>query len=411
MKILHVCYSDNKGGAAKAALRLCTAQRNLGVDAKMFVASKKTDIPYILSISKIKLFYLMLVAEIISIIVNKFNKSTNPIVHSINLFGCGLAKKINKIDCDIVHLHWINCEMLSVKEIAQISKPIVWTLHDSWAFCGAEHYQNGMEDNSFIEGYFPSKYKGFNINKWVLKRKNRFWKNNSFYIVAPSVWETESAMKSSLFKNNKICTIPNCLNLKVFKPIDKNIARNILNLCCDKQYVLFGAAGVTSIKGGDLLKKALEIFVEKYTVQNTELLIFGSSYYDSFLDIGLPVHFLGVIHDECTMSLIYNSADVMLVPSRMDNLPQTATESISCGVPVVCFNVGGLIDIVDHKRNGYIANRFDIEDFAKGINWILNHNDYLSLSMKAREKALAAYSEDTVVSKYMQVYNTLINNK
>jgi glycosyltransferase involved in cell wall biosynthesis len=282
----------------------------------------------------------------------------------------------------------------------------VWTLHDSWAFCGAEHHPNGMDDDMYAKDYIPKQYKGFNINRWVLKRKKRFWKNNSFYIVAPSVWETESAMKSSLFKNNKIGTIPNCLDISVFKPIDKNIAKNILNLCPDKRYILFGSAEVNKnpIKGGDLLKLSLRFFVKKYTVQNIELLIFGSSDYDFFMDIGLPTHFLGTVYSEYTMSLIYNAANVMLVPSKMDNLPQTATESISCGAPVVCFNVGGLIDIVDHKENGYIANRFDIEDFAKGINWVLNESDYSSLSMKSREKAVLNYDEKQCVDSYIKVY-------
>jgi glycosyltransferase involved in cell wall biosynthesis len=411
MKILHISYSDNLGGAAIAALRIVKAQHKHGIDSKMFVVLKNTDMSYILSVSKIRYIYIRLLTKISIFFINKVNKSTNPILHSINLFGSGLYKQINKMDCDIIHLHWINGEMLSIKEISKINKPIVWTLHDSWAFCGAEHYQNGMDDNSYAEGYLPKRYKGVNINRWVLKRKKQFWKNKHFYIVTPSNWETESAKKSSLFAQN--ITIPNCLDLGIFKPVDKYIAKNILNLCSDKRYILFGAVDVNKnpIKGGDLLKSALKLFIEKYETQNVVLLIFGSSYYDSFLDIGLPIHFLGPIHSEYTMSLVYNASEVMLVPSKMDNLPQTAVEPASCGIPVVCFNVGGLVDIVDHKSTGYIANRFDVEDFAKGMNWILNEADYSLLSQKAREKALMNYNEKKCVDSYLNIYNEILNNE
>jgi glycosyltransferase involved in cell wall biosynthesis len=111
------------------------------------------------------------------------------------------------------------------------------------------------------------------------------------------------------------------------------------------------------------------------------------------------------------MSLVYNAADITLIPSKMESFGQVASESLACGTPVVCFNIGGLVDIIDHKENGYIANRFDIEDFTKGINWILNGANYSYLSEKAREKALINYNEETIVSKYMQVYTNIICNK
>jgi glycosyltransferase involved in cell wall biosynthesis len=110
------------------------------------------------------------------------------------------------------------------------------------------------------------------------------------------------------------------------------------------------------------------------------------------------------------MSLVYNAADIMLVPSRMDNLPQTATESTSCGIPIVCFNVGGLIDIVDHKATGYIAPRYDVEDFAGGISWILNKADYPLLSKNAKEKALIYYNEKKCVDSYLSLYNDILKN-
>jgi glycosyltransferase involved in cell wall biosynthesis len=409
MKILHVSYFDNQGGAAIAALRIVKAQRKYGIDAKMLVVSKKTDLEYVTAISKFKMFYNKLANKISPIIISQLNKSANPILHSINLFGCGLYKQINKTDYDIIHLHWINGEMLSIKEISKIQKPIVWTLHDSWAFCGAEHHPNGIDDILYSKNYLPRKYKGFNLNRWVLKRKKRCWKNKKFHIVTPSTWETESAKNSILFYN--IVTIPCCLNENIFKPIDKNIAKDILNLDRNKKYILFGAIDINNpIKGGDLLFLILNAYIKQYKIDNVDILIFGSSYGQFFSYLGLPVHYLGQIHDEYTMSLIYNATNIMLVPSRMESFGQVASESLACGVPVVCFDIGGLTDIIDHKENGYIATRFDVEDFVQGINWILNEADYSILSKKAREKALINYNEKKCADSYLSVYNDILKN-
>jgi glycosyltransferase involved in cell wall biosynthesis len=295
--------------------------------------------------------------------------------------------------------------MMSIRDVAKIKKPIVWTFHDSWAFCGAEHHQNGMDDNNYTTEYLPNPYAGKNVNRWVLKRKKRHWKKLKLQIATPSKWLAASAQQSALFKNTKITAIPNCLNVNLFKPIEKSIVRNILNLDEKKTYIMFGVCGFSDkVKGGDLLRDILHVYAEKYDTENTELLLFGASFSSDFSDLRLPVRFLGRFSDQSAMSLVYNVADVMLVPSRMDNLPQTATEPAACGVPVVCFNVGGLVDIVAHKQTGYIAKRFDIEDFACGINWVLHETDVTLLSKNARKKAAIAYDEAKCVASYLNLY-------
>ena len=82
---------------------------------------------------------------------------------------------------------------------------------------------------------------------------------------------------------------------------------------------------------------------------------------------------MGKVDDDKILRTIYSSADVMLIPSRQDNLPNTGLEAHATGVPVIAFNTGGLSDIIDHKKNGYLADPFDVEDFAKGIVWILEN--------------------------------------
>jgi glycosyltransferase involved in cell wall biosynthesis len=411
MTILHINYSDSQGGAFIAARRLVIAQRNNGIDAKLFVINKKTNYSFVYSASLFRRFFIAIYNKISVLFLKFFNGSTNKVLHSLNIFSCGLYKEINRIDCDIINLHWINNEMLSINDITKLNKPIVWTLHDSWAFCGAEHYQNGMDDDSYIKSYFPNPYKGININRFIYRKKIYFLGERKFIFIGPSRWETESLKKSLIFEKKYFYTIPNCLDLNIFKKMNKFELRDKFNLKRNKKYILYGAAGgFSNLKGSDLVLDILHEYIYKYEIKNVELLIFGSSKCNYFSSINLPIHYLGIIDDELTMSFIYNIADVILIPSRMDNLPQTATESSACGLPVVCFNVGGLIDIVSHKETGYIAKRFDIDDFAYGINWILNISNYESLSVKSVEKAVLNYKESICVSLYQNIYNKLIHN-
>jgi glycosyltransferase involved in cell wall biosynthesis len=408
MKILHVCYSDDIGGAAKAALRLVKAQRKMGIDAYLLVINKRTDYQFALSVSKIKEIKLK-TKQNISRFILRFNKSTNPILHSLNLFASDIHKIINKFDCDIINLHWVNHEMLSIKEIAQIKKPIVWTLHDSWAFCGAEHHPASVDDFSFAKGYLPNPYKGINFNRLVFNKKMKYWKTLDVRIVCPSSWLAKIVNQSPIFFDATKNIIPNCLNENIFKPIDKNYVRNILNLNENNIYILFGADGnpYNKIKGGDLLIESLNIFKNKYPEydEKIHILIFGSFDSDKFNDIKFPITFMGKLNDEYSLSLIYNSVDVVLVPSRMDNLPQVATEAACCGIPIVSYDIGGLIDIIEHKVTGYTAQHYNTEDFADGIYWVLNEKISSEI---IRKRAISLFEEKRCSDSYFNLYQEIM---
>ena len=107
----------------------------------------------------------------------------------------------------------------------------------------------------------------------------------------------------------------------------------------------------------------------------------------------------------------YIAADVMIVPSKLETFGQTATEAMACGTPVVAFNNTGLSDIVEHKKNGYLAELLDINDLAKGILWTLNHSDQKTLSLNARKRAENIFSEEAVIKKYLNIYNNLLLGK
>jgi glycosyltransferase involved in cell wall biosynthesis len=187
------------------------------------------------------------------------------------------------------------------------------------------------------------------------------------------------------------------------------LSREILGLPLDKKLVLFGAISPTADrrKGWDLLQLALQKLSQ--TADDIVGVIFGQSEPPDPPRLGLPLEWMGYLHDDITLSLLYSAVDVMVVPSRQDNLPQTSTEPQACGTPVVAFDVCGLPSAVEHKQTGYLAKPFDIDDLAHGISWVLSDQERSQkLSSQARERAVRLWSPEVVAKQYLEVYEEAI---
>jgi len=246
-----------------------------------------------------------------------------------------------------------------------------------------------------------------------LKRKKRAWKDLNINIITPSHWLAECVQSSSLFKNCRVKVIPHGLDIQRFKPIDKLIARDILSMPHDKKIILFGALNSTSDKrkGFQLLISALKILNNMGWQNKIELIIFGSSKPHDAPDIGCKTSYVGHLNDDLSLSLVYNSGDVVVIPSTQEAFGQTAIESISCGTPVVAFNVGGLPDIIEHRHTGYLAKPFDPEDLAKGIEWIIeDEKRWNVLSQQARQKVEKEFKLEIMAEKYLDLYNEVLEN-
>ena len=411
MKIIHLNQSDINGGASRAAYRIHQSLLKEGVNSEMWVNKIFSNDHTVKGpLTKIEKLLVNLNPHLINNTLLKMLKTKNKILHSPSVLPSTWPKRINESDADIIHLHWIQNEMLSIKDISKIKKPIVWTLHDMWAFCGAEHY---TIDSRWREGYSstnrPSYESGIDLNYWTWKRKKKYWKN-PIQITTPSKWLANCVKESKLMSNWPVSVIAYPLNMDIFKPINKKIARTQLNLPLDKKLILFGANGGTKDprKGFDLLVGALE-YLKNYSKTNRfELVVFGQAKPKSSSNFSFPVHYLGNLKNDTNLILSYNSADVMIVPSRQDNLPNTCLEAQACGVPIVAFNTGGLPDIIDHKKTGYLAKAFDTKDLANGINFVLDQIDPNKLRKNARQKALEKYSPKVIAEKFKSVYESVL---
>jgi glycosyltransferase involved in cell wall biosynthesis len=320
------------------------------------------------------------------------------------------ARAIDSSDADVVNLHWISAEMMSVEDIGRIDKPLVWTLHDMWAFCGAEHYSPDGPQARWRHGYDaanrPAGDRGLDMDRWTWKRKRKAWRN-AMHIVCPSNWLARCARESALMHEWSVSAIPNTLDLNVFKPQDRGFCRAALNLPADRRIVLFGAigGGQDPRKGYDLLLEALRHLAARDEAQVILCTIFGESEPHPSPGLPVPTRWMGFLHDDVVLALLYGAADVMVVPSRQENLVQTGTEAQACGCPVVAFDGAGIRDVVQHLETGYLAEPFDAADLASGIAYILeNGARRLKLGKAARERALRLWSPSVVVPQYLEVY-------
>ena len=413
MNILIVNAHDIQGGAARAAYRLHSALLEKGVASQMLVQDKSSgDYNIIGPSSKLDMAIKKVRSTLDLLAIKKYTHKTQTLFSPSILPFSGLAKKINKLSPDIVHLHWVNGGMLKIEELAKINAPIVWSLHDMWPFTGGCHYDE--ECKRFKNECGSCKVLGSHIEndlskKLFIRKKNTYSKINNLTVIGLSKWLAECATNSYLFKGCNIVNLPNPIDTNIYKNNNKVFSRELWNLPKNKKLILFGAVGATSDprKGFNQLAKSLK----KFKYENVELVVFGSGKPKVDVDFDFNVHYLGNLQDDTSLVSLYSAVDVMIVPSIQENLSNAIMESLSCGTPVVAFNIGGNGDLIDHKETGYLATPFDCEDLAEGIVWVLNSNDERQLSINSRKKIKSEFDNVIVAEKYIELYKKiLINN-
>lgn len=410
MKVIQLNHSDINGGAARAAYRIHHALRQAGVDSRMGVDSAISGDWTVQGPStRFRRGLAKLRPTMGSVLIRPFFKTGNTIIHSPAILPSGRVAALNNSDADVLHLHWVQGEMLSIAEIGTLRKPVVWTLHDMWAFCGAEHYTEDFRwRDGYVKGNRPPYESGFDLNRWTWQRKRKHWQR-PMHIVTPSRWLANCARQSVLMRDWPVTVIPNTIDTDVWLPINKAMARALLGLPLDVPLLLFGAMGGARDprKGFDLLQVALAHL--RGQLPGLELVVFGQLAPEAPPALGFPVHYTGHLHDDVSLRLLYSAADVLAIPSRQDNLPNNGVEAHACGTPVVAFNTCGLPDIVAHQQTGYLAKPFDATDLAAGIQWVLGDAARLAaLGAAARARAVELWSGEVVAQQYKAAYRVAV---
>lgn len=411
MKVLHISQCDRQGGASIAAFRIMEAMNKNGIDARMLVLDKISDADcvYETGIHKINKF--------ISFVKLKYSFEHHVcqfLLHPKLLFSCGFVHSSSIINnsmirwADVIYIHWVVGGFLNIKDIGRVlklGKPIFLFLHDMWFLTGGCHYSIGCqmwkkecEDCPMINRKDLKR-----VAHWILLRKQKEWNSKNLFVMSPSVWLSQCANESALFRNYRVFTVPNMINDRVFRVIDRETARKILNLPMDRKLILFGASG-----GSKNLYKGWSYADElmRRVGNLADLVVMGSSG-DSSDDY--RIYSIGRIHDEYSLTLLYNAVDVFISPTQAEAFGLTIVESISCGTKVVVFNVGGVSDIINHMDNGYLSRPNDVIDLERGVLWALESPDTMEERIRLHEGVKLKYSYSVVSSMHKKVINEVLD--
>lgn len=423
IKVLSVCSSDMKGGAARAAYRIHQGIKDLGVDSRMFVKEKKSSDADVILLDEFipdNSFYRIFDwgrNKFMNLLQrsrwNRYPERDN--IYMSDLRGADLHNALRRMDYDVLHLHWINLRFIPLKALPQ-NKPIVWTLHDSWPFCGICHYFFECEEYQRQCGKCPflhsDKAKDLSFEIW--KKKAEIYKNLDLHFVSPSQWLAGCARQSSLLSQFPVIVIPNCLDTKLFRPLnEKEISpkwQELQQVSKKKPLVLFGAFNAVNdrIKGFVYLVSALKRLEQSGHTDDFELVVFGVNKSELSINVNIPIHYVGYVYNTNELVSLYNLASVTVVPSLTENLSCSIMESLSCATPVVAFNIGGNGDMIEHKVNGYLAKEKDDADLAAGILWCLESNEGNRLGKAGREKVARNYTFDVVCRQYKALYESVV---
>ncbi len=420
MKILLVSTSDNVGGAAVATNRLVKALRSQGVDATMLVRDKTTDWSFVSSLPRQRMGRWRFLLERLTALFHLRLKKRNLWDIDAGDYGADITLLPEFQEADLIHLSWVNQGMLSLEDIRRIvktGKPIVWTLHDLWPVTGICHYTRRCD--MFITGckecQFLPKNVYFDLAKRVWEKKRVVYAGSDIHFVACSQWLANMARMSGVTQSLNVRAIPNAIDTRVFHPYDKWEVRRELGLpLFGTNIILFVSQKLTDArKGATLLVKAIGKIRTYYphVANNMVVALLGSHSHEFVKSVTFPCIELGYVSGDENLAKVFSAADVFVLPSTEDNLPNTIMEALACGVPCVGFNIGGIPEMIDHKRNGYVAQLGNTADFADGIRWLLRNEDEVPLAQNAVNKVKEQYSEEAVARQYVAVYEEALAKK
>lgn len=412
MRIVHVSPTDIEGGAAKGAYKLHRALLAAGADSLMLVQRKYSDDPSVLTHGRVHgVIYEGLRDRLDRLPLRLYDWRWQS-WWTVGWLPFDVSRAIDRLKPDIVQFHWAGRGAAPIKTLARLHDyPIIWTLRDMWPLTGGCHYSAGCE--KYLTGCGACPQLGSNrssdISRWQWRRKHRAWSGVNVVYVALSNWMAECARRSPLTFGNEISVIPNGVDIERYAPVDKAFARTVWHLPINQRVILFGALNSTTDprKGFAYLREALRVLAARGWADRAVVVVFGAN--SGNQQLGLSVRYIGHLHDDVSLALLYASADVMVVPSVEENFGKTAVEAMACGVPITAFANTGQLDIVDHKINGYLAENLSVADLAQGIAWCLEEVEKdEGLARRAREKVERCFDIRDIADRHLSLYHRLL---
>ena len=410
MKVCHLSKWDTVGGAARGANKVHQALLHAGAESAMRVHIKASDDWHVIGPRSDRERYYNQIKPALSRMVGRLQRDPVGSPRKGCWFPSRLSRAFNSSDIDVVNLHWISEETISMRDLHRINKPLVWRLPDMWPFCGTEHYTEEGPEARWKVGYRrdnrPKGARGPDLDRWLWLAKQRAY-DRQLSIVAPSPWMANCARQSALLRDKPIRIIPNPLDLAVFKPLDQAFCRKALGWPTEAKILTFGAVGGNQNhrKGFDLLARALEQLRTLDPKAKIHCCVFGQSQPERPVDLPFSVTWAGAFNDDVALAMVYSASDLFISPARQEGYANTCAEAAACGCPSLGFAGTGAEATIDHRITGYLARMEDADDLTAGIQFGLAANADGALSRAAREKALQEWHFDVVADAYLKLYD------
>lgn len=423
MNITHLNTFDVEGGAARAAYRLHQGLLKIGENSRILCKHKKSQDNTVLQIlgdNEDNKDYLANFRHINTHYIYNNRTSVTNTLFSCAYPGFELAPLPIIENSDVINLHWVANEYqspLTIKNLLDLGKPLIWTLHDMWAFTGGCHYSAGCQGYETDCSSCPQlKNDIYNLTNAILQDKIPIFNHPNLVIVSPSQWLADCAKKSQVFRHNRVEIIPNSLDTEVFTAIPKSSAKASLNILPEEIVLLVGSSSAKERRKGfyeliEILKLCQENEGINQLIKDNKIRIccFGETI-DNFQELDFKVTPLGIVNSDEKLSQIYSAADVFILPSLEDNLPNTMLEAMSCGTPVIGFNLGGIPDLVTNEVTGFVTPENDIQAMAdKIIELIFNPKLRENMAINCRQMMIENHALDLQAKNYVNLYKELLN--
>jgi glycosyltransferase involved in cell wall biosynthesis len=414
MKILHLGTTDIAGGAARASFRLHWALRKQGYDSTVLVARRYSNDPTVTAIVK-SMDVTTRVQRYLRWrqILRDFSRyhatrptGLEPFSDDRSVHAFDFVKQLPP--CDVIYLHWVAgfVDYHSFFSALPRRTRVVWVLHDMNVMTGGCHYDNDCGRYKSGCGACPQLGSADpkDLSRQIWKRKQEVFgmlEANRLHLVAPSHWMLELVKGSPLLSQFPVTMIPNGVDLEEFAPRDRGFARELLGIPQGAQVIMFVSDSLMNQrKGFSILTAALAGMTQ---VHNLFLLSVGRG--KPPVTDPVPCLHMGVVMSDRWLSLIYSAADLFVIPSLHDNLPNTVMESMACGTPVVGFDVGGIPEMVRPGTTGQLVPVGDSVALGHAITRLLHApGTCRQMAAACRKMVMEEYSYESVVKRHAALF-------
>jgi glycosyltransferase involved in cell wall biosynthesis len=408
ISVLHFSTADNEGGSGRSAYRIHSELRRLGHRSRMLVKHKITDDPDVASVAPGR-------------VSRKADEVADSVTSRMGLQFQAVPSTGRTLshpwltEAKVIQLYNTHGGYLSHRHLPRIARgrPIVWRMSDMWPVTGHCAYSGACD--KWLSGCGacpdPQTYPaiGRDTTSWLWRQKQRIYRRLSLTIVAPSSWTESIAKRSPLFSGHQVVRIPNGLDLGIFRAHDRGAARKFLGVPQDRLAILYAphvAAG-NPRKGTDTLESVLKSLGPRDDIVVMVAGVGSQAWVGKVPQTVIP---LGFLQDDRLIAMANAAADVVVVPSAVENLPNSAIEAFACARPVIAFDAGGMGDAVRHEETGVLVPLGDVAAFTDALRCLLDDEaGRLAMGARGLELARQEYSTITQGERFETLYLSLLS--